>query len=71
MDTFPVVLNFVALAAIAVWTICGFLGTIKHHGLEGACDSGSTTAEVPSPEVERRPFARRHPIFLVSNSALD
>lgn len=31
MDTFPVVGNFVTLAAIAVWTLWGFLGTTKNH----------------------------------------
>ena len=32
MNTFPlVVLNFVTLAAIAVWTIWGFLQTMNHR----------------------------------------
>ena len=31
MNTFPVVLNLVTLATIAVWTIWGFLQTMKHH----------------------------------------
>ena len=30
MNTFPLVLNFVTLAAIAVWAIWGFLQTMNH-----------------------------------------
>ncbi len=31
MNTFPLVLNFVTPAAIAVWTIWGFLQTMNHR----------------------------------------